>query len=335
MGQKSSQIPIKQGIIKLETDQVSYMPGNFIKGNIKICIFQSFCTPNLKLKLKVEECTEFNGFGGHKLHYLKEITIVNFKHEIIAPGEYDYPFNIYIPVNLPGSFEYYDKDCLAYITYILEASLKSIVPKNSIMNSILILVNQQSNFRKIPVIRENSKNLYSLICLPQGKSRLKVSINEENFLNSGSLRVFCELDNRESKLNATKIKAKIHKYILLKDNNNRSKLITRKISRVNYNYVYPKKEITKFTLEIFIKNQNISNKKYFQKCDHLNLFKNKEILNMLHTTISSEFIRCIYVLELKSFFKESFFNISGPHLKTIISMSITESNNEILKESNL
>jgi hypothetical protein len=322
---KSKEKPVVQGEISLETDNYSYRPGDIVKGNVFIHMLESFSTDKLVLRLKVEEYTYFNNLANRISHFKNaETSLVYFRHSLIAPGKYQYPFFFALPKNLPGSFEYYDRDHKAYVTYILEAELPASNPKNSIKNSSLLIVNQPLETLGIRVKKESHEKLYTYCCIPHGSSTLKASLPHENFYANDTIKILCELDNRDSGLNAKDIKAKLIQNILLKDKTGRCKLIQRTISKVHFKYFYPKREVSRFSLEIPMSDADNPTRVFLEKCDHIKLLKDKRLVSNLQASIKSELINCTYILELQVFYNGIFKKSAGPKVKVAIAVYIPD-----------
>ncbi len=324
MGSPQSKECLSHGEICIATDSPSFKPGDLVRGNVYINMKQSFSTPSLNLNLKVEEFTHFNKSQDHKLHFQGQTIIVKFRQNLIPPGQYQYPFTFTLPLNLPGSFEYYDNENTAYITYILEASLPSLNPQNSIRNSVLLIVNQPLQSLGVCSRKESTAKLASLCCFPQGMSTLKVVLPNENFYNNDSVKVFCELDNRGTSLNGKNIKAKLIQNILLKDNLNRSTLIQRKISKVDFKHFYPAREINNFTLEMPLIDHENPTRRFIEKCDHIFLLKNKDLVASLQASTASQLITCSYILEMEACFDGYLMTSSKPEVKVPIALYIPD-----------
>jgi hypothetical protein len=321
---KSKEESSIQGQISLATDDYSYKPGDLVKGNVFIQMFESFSTNKLKLKLKVEECTKFNNIESKVTHFQGVTTIVDFRQNLIAPGEYQYPFSFVLPRYLPGSFEYYDRENKAYVTYILEAELPAIKPQNSIKSFLLLIVSQRLEALGIQIRKESTEKLYSFCCIPQGGATLRASLPKENFYAHEFVKILCELDNRDTRLNGKDIKAKLIQNILLKDKTGRSKLIQRVISKVHFKHFYPKRDITRFSLEIPLSDSNNPTRRYVDKCDHIDLLKDKRMVSNLQASTRSELINCTYIVELMAYYDGILIKTLGPGVKVTVAVYIPD-----------
>lgn len=342
------------GGIMINLDQPSYRPGDVIKGNVFINMSQSFSTSHLELTLRVEQYTKFiesfadeikkgkikkfvKGITGDKLNLkLKEyregdkilfdssVVITKFPSDLIAPGQYQFPFNFILPMNLPGSFEYYDATNTAYTLYTLEAKLPTLNSKNVIKNQTLLIVNQSHNSLNIANQKTNSSNLTTWCCMRRGFSVLKVTIPKASFLTSDTIIAECELDNRNTSLDCINIKVSLLQKISLKDNFGRIKLLERKITELSYKNLYRNGEISKLTLELPVLDYNNPTLKFLDKCDHKFLLKNGELVSQLQASVKSDLIECSYELKIKTFYDATMFGINTPGVEIPIAIHIPD-----------
>jgi hypothetical protein len=325
----SSEKKLQAGGIMIYLDQPSYRPGDVVLGNVYINMAQSFSTSCLELILKVEQYTsfteeKFTDFGlrkdsetryeGYKKLYHSKAILAKFTQSLISPGQYQYPFSFTLPPNLPGSFEYYDEFNTAYVTYILEARLGTLNSTNEIKNSTLIIVNQPLQSLGVSGFRENTAKLKSWCCFPRGTSTLRVSLPKANFYTNDKVIANCEFDNLKTSLDGKNIKVTLIQNIVLKDNYGRIKQLNRHLSNLNYRNIYPHREVSKFILEIPLMDYDNPTLKYLDKCDHINLLKNSDLVSHLQASIYSDFINCTYTLKMITAYDTHFMTSRTPEV---------------------
>jgi hypothetical protein len=318
-----------------------YYPGEKVKGSVYVNIIDNFPALGLELNLQIIESVKFrendlnyfDSFSEAKVKgrtsykrskifveeklgtidlYSNSYPIAKFNNNVIVTGQYVYPLIFTLPKHLPGSFEYYDEESSAYIKYILTTRLISANEnEEDIIYTDLIIVRQHPNDFQYENNATDEKNVYTCYCIDQGFARLNVSFPRKFYiLDEGTIKVICELDNGLCKLSAKCITLQFFQRITLKDDQNNYKFNYRKISDHRYIGKYRKRQNNIRALEINLNmfdntNPSLKNAKM---CEHLNLFKNKEILGKLQATVTSELIQCKYYLKVKTEYKGGFFS---------------------------
>lgn len=326
---KSTQVKAPGGII-ITIDEPSYHPGDVVKGNICVNMQQSFSTSQLELTLRVEQLTRFvdseNTRGlenipeilmnkitdnGQKNKFIKEgntvlynstVIVSTFPNNLLAPGQYQYPFSFTLPLNLPGSFEYYDEFNTAYTEYILDVTLPSTNQSLLVKSSAILIVSQTNQALNIPKQITNNARLRTWGVMDQGYSSLSVSIPRDFFYTDETLIVDCTLDNTHCKLNGKNIKVQLFQEITLRDNIGQGKILQRKISELSYQNLYHKLKINQQTFELPVMDYDNPTIRYLNRCEHKHLFKNGDLVSKLQASVKSALIDCKYTLRVKSYF---------------------------------
>lgn len=275
MGSNSSKVT--EGGILIELEKPYYYPGEMIHGKIYLNFNQNFSSHGIELVLEVEEAGSFkeqkrrrhnrnsnllsNQNNKHqnlnsqnnrhtswysKLRTGKRILfkssqiIITFHNNMIYSGQYVYPFSFMLPPNLPGSFEYYDHDNMAYIKYLLQSKALSSHSNNHIQNEMLVIVRQPPQFFQYPTRLSDTKNISTWCCFGKGSSTLNISYEKNYYCPEEKVNVICELDNTRCSLNATCIKIALVQTIIIRDKKKRLKNLTRVVAESRYDSIYVK-----------------------------------------------------------------------------------------------
>jgi hypothetical protein len=329
MGNANPSSAIPGGII-IELNKPSYKPGEVVNGSIYVNMIQSFSTKNLEMTLHVQQYTKFREISSDEFHeknrmrlYMKHITgdhknikikehkegkkeyfngsivIASYSNNLIPPGQYQYPFSFVLPLNLPGSFEFYDGSNIAYSAYFLEASLAAVNRSQIIKTQNLIIVNQAQETMGIVNQMEKTARLKTWCCIKRGSSTLMVNILKDSFYTNDTIMADCMLDNTNTKLDADNIKVQLMQKIVLKDNSGRNRLIQRKITDLSYKNIYKAGKKSRQTFELpIIDNENPA-LQHIHQCNHQHLFRSTDLISKLQASIKSELIDCTYHLLVK------------------------------------
>jgi hypothetical protein len=263
----------RKGGIIMDFDKPFYYTGEEVQGSVYLNLKENFATRGLEISYEVIEYTSFwdrsshDQYRYHKIHknhykhhcenhlhrskynkIIREGRKILFKNSSIinstkiSVGQYVFPFKLQIPFNLPGSFEYYDRDNLGYIKHQISARLISLdEPENDIFNSTILMVRQAPRYFEYPAQLSDTKNIYSWCCFPRGHTTMTISYAKDFFSPDETVQVICDLDNTRCGVDAIFIKLELFQRITLKDNFFHTLYLTRKIAEQRYDGVYVKK----------------------------------------------------------------------------------------------
>lgn len=250
MGSNSTK-SVEGGLI-IDLDKSYYYPGEIIHGKIYLDILQDFETSGIELEIEVEEYTSFNELKkikntqnksqikkreGKKTLYNNTQCVFKPDNNLLQQGQYIYPFTFMLPLNMPGSFEYYDNENVAYVKYIVEVRAVSLSTKH-IRNTILLVVRQPPQFFQYPTKLSDTKTISSCCCLDKGASTLNISFEKNYYCPDEKVNVICELDNTKCSLTGKCIKLVLFQSITIADKKNRVKVLSRKIVENRFESVY-------------------------------------------------------------------------------------------------
>jgi hypothetical protein len=237
-----------------------YYPGELIRGNIFLNMISNLETKGLELTIEVIEHASFfenethtntnsnnNNENnnrvlrtGNNILFKNTSIMYNWNNNLINIGQYAYPFQFPLPNNLPGSFEYYDGDCSAYIKYIVTAKALSFSGNNDIYNSNILIVRQSPQFFSYPNNLSDTKNISTWCFFKKGLSTLNVSYPKNFFSPDESVQVICNLNNSRCTLNANCFKLQLIQRIHLKtiEGTQRNKYLSRIIAETRVEGIY-------------------------------------------------------------------------------------------------
>ena len=137
-----------------------------------------------------------------KLYISILILLTQCNDNVINRGQYCYPFEFTLPPNLPGSFEYYDKDTSACITYTVKA--KAISLRNAremIKNENVIIVRQPYTNFNYPtnVTRTTQLGCYS----DKGCATVNLKYDKNSYSLGETVNAHIVINNSMSKVPST------------------------------------------------------------------------------------------------------------------------------------
>jgi len=303
----------KFGDISFKVDKSSYKAGDTISGNITINLLQAFPGNILFLKFKGKEVVHivksfFVGtvtqdaiYSQNKNLLKQEIPLKIWENaQVLQPGQYEIPFSIAIPLDVPSSFYQQGFKYVASIYYQLEAFLQphnKKDPKPKFKQNILIqetLKNVQDNYSK-----EINTNLHTMKLISKGSNKLRAAFSKNYFSAGEAVKVAVELNNSQSQLNNKKITLKLKQKLSLTANYmNMTEVFTKakcKISGVPAGALI-NSEILSLTLPSFLSQEAITFD--LKKPQQHKLLTYSEDSKFLSTTTKSSLISSEYFLEV-------------------------------------
>jgi len=225
---------------------------------------------------------------------------IKFHNNTINQGQYVIPFSFMLPSQVPGSFEYYDNENIAYIKYILQIRALSSGKTENITNSILLIVRQPPNFFQYPTKLSDTQTIRTWCCFNKGVSTLNVSYEKNYYCPDENVKMLCELNNRDCTINGSSIILSLFQVITLKDKKNRTKFLPRKVCESRYNAVYLAGQESFKPLELIIDDTTNPCRYHVDKCGHNFLFQDKNMISKLQATVQSNFVECKYYFQVST-----------------------------------
>lgn len=257
------------GGVLIAFDRGFYYPGDVVNANIYLNMVTAFETTGIEITVETLEHTEFeetesyeetrtetgpNGESrtvtetrtrtvirtGSRTLFKSQTIIASMRNNLLGTGQYCYPVTFSLPSHLPGSFEYYDSESMAYVKYVVTARALSFLSSyKDISNSTILIVRQPAVNFSYPTNLSDTKNLKTWCFFDQGSATLNISYPKNHFTHDESVQVIAELNNTRCRLNCTCLKLQLFQRIKLKDNIGRSYYRNRLIAqnRVEGEYV--------------------------------------------------------------------------------------------------
>ncbi|CAD8156193.1 unnamed protein product [Paramecium octaurelia] len=215
------------GGIMVRTEKTNYFAGDLVKGNIYLHIIKSGYHGNVvQFSIVGKEKTEWEvstgksstTHRGKNVFYEDSFVINTFLNENLMVGQFVFPFELELPLDLPGSL-YHSYGLLASVAYKIKVRIisnsKSI---NDIKNEQEIIIREpiqeilQASQKKV------TANLTTWCCKQQGFCSITAKA-EKNLYQSGELvNITYDIDNSNCKLNLEKVDASIMSRLIIQSN---------------------------------------------------------------------------------------------------------------------
>lgn len=255
------------GGLLIDFDKPFYYPGDVVRGNIYLHMINPFETKGIELSVKTIEMSlvydtvsktvkttewsealqkdvEIEKIEYERVEKKEKKTIYKLSsmmavmnNNMLAMGQFAYPFYFALPANLPGSFEFYDTDCRAYVKYLVGAKL---IPWNNhekeISHKSILIVRQNPQFFQYPSQLSDTKNITTWCFFDKGTATLNISYPKNHFCFDELVQAICHLNNSRCKLNATSINMQLFQHLTIKGQKHH---INRYFSRIVAENTFP------------------------------------------------------------------------------------------------
>ena len=222
MGAKSS---TEFGQIHITTDKPSYFQAESAHGTISLNLVKNFPGNEIFLKIKGTEVTRWSeGSGKNRRYYHGKRIIIShqfplykFNTAFISPGQYNFPFSIYLSPALPASF--YHAGIFAQISYKIKGEIKSTDKKYKHLRSSKILhMKQMKNDAYAPPIAHLKVAVDICCCFAQGLTNIETKVNKTNFFQGEVAYVDCSIDNSQCDLPLKSVTMRLIRKLVVKSN---------------------------------------------------------------------------------------------------------------------
>ena len=137
-----------------------------------------------------------------------------FQNSQVAAGDYSFPFQILTPTTLPGSFDYHIASTKAHIKYQVSAYINSASAKVKKAKTEVGVTGHMTE--AIVSLQESaSAQISTWCCLRQGVVKLGAFINKSAYVPGEMCSLSVEVDNSNSLLDVTRLKATLFRTIRL------------------------------------------------------------------------------------------------------------------------
>lgn len=233
MGNCDSRAQFEHGYIILQTHKPYYEPGEEVTGNIYISLDQPFPGSELEIELKGKEkvawtVTKRRNNRNYTQHIRDKNKLINFiapiyslDTEAMMPGQYNFPFSIKLPHDLPSSIYYcmnsYRRD-FALVEYKIKATLKC--NKDDIKNmefSQPLIIRQQPESDSTPTSDTSTGKVYRCCCcFSNGSVTIETSTEKSIYTPTEVVKLSGHIDNSDCKKDIKKVKVQLMRHVELK-----------------------------------------------------------------------------------------------------------------------
>ena len=244
--------------------------------------------------------------------YQKKLKISN-NH--ISKGKYTFPFEVELPNNIPSSFLYINKNIYFEIIYTIKIKFDEI--NNNYKEAIPIIIRQKEKLFNYPKSNEYKKILGEC-CWERGQTSIKITPQEKYSLINNKIKLNVLINNEQSGMPGTPLNLEVYQKLIFfpKDKNkkiHKTKLVGK---AKGINVINPRKNFNE-DIDIKLKENKIINF-YKERTKAFKYFKNKNIIELLTTSIKSDFVICEYDVYVESQFVGWFKEELGVFNKVLI-----------------
>ena len=244
--------------------------------------------------------------------YQKKLKISN---NYISKGKYTFPFEVELPNNIPSSFLYINKNIYFEIIYTIKIKFDEI--NNNYKEAIPIIIRQKEKLFNYPKSNEYNKILGEC-CWERGQTSIKITPQEKYSLINNKIKLNVLINNEQSGMPGTPLNLEVYQKLIFfpKDKNkkiHKTKLVGK---AKGINAINPRKNFNE-DIDIKLKENKIINF-YKERTKAFKYFKNKNIIELLTTSIKSDFVICEYDVYVESQFVGWFKEELGVFNKVLI-----------------
>jgi len=259
----------------------------------------------------------------HKIFKYKKIVIISNENYIMQ-GKYNFPLEIDIPENIPGSFLFYEHNTYIEIVYSLKVKLNKI----NIKESIPILIRQKEKIFNYPKTNNYSKVLNGC-CFETYETSIKLSTLEKYMVNTREIKLNVVVSNKKNNLQASPISLEMYQKITIFPKNKNKRLkITRIVGKYKgKKYIPPRENYNKDISFLMDKSEYASD--HLSKTKSIKHFRHKDVIPFLNQSIKSDFVNCEY----ETYAEVQFPNWSAEELGVFLPIIIYPTDKGILSKT--
>jgi hypothetical protein len=206
------------GGILVNLEKPNYYPGELVKGTVYLNMTMGQETRGLQVMVEGVEQTglevklgtrNVTPYSGKNVLFEERFTIHTWHNNYISIGHYACPFTFTLPLNLPGSFEFYDRKCSASIKYVITAKLLSRDGYDDLTADSLLIVRTNPELFSYPANLSDTRNLSTWCCFDKGTASLNVSYPKPFYTVEEAINISCEINNTRCRLKSTSIRIQL------------------------------------------------------------------------------------------------------------------------------
>ncbi|CAI2371312.1 unnamed protein product [Moneuplotes crassus] len=229
MGITDSKSQFEAGHIVLQTTKPYYAPGEELTGNIYISLDKPFPGSNLELSLKGKEDVAWtvrkessDNYNRHYTRYIEdEAEIINFVAPIhtfmggsVQPGQYDFPFKLILPDDIPSSCYFATSSSYkthAKVKYRLKAILRCNTDEMKDMSfKQTLIIRQQPDVVPMSSMADFSDQVNSCCCCwSQGVVTMQSQTDKAAYTPTETVKIIGNIDNSNCTRDIKKVKVQL------------------------------------------------------------------------------------------------------------------------------
>ena len=244
--------------------------------------------------------------------YQKKLKISN---NYISKGKYTFPFEVELPNNIPSSFLYINKNIYFEIIYTIKIKFDEI--NNNYKEAIPIIIRQKEKLFNYPKSNEYKKILGEC-CWERGQTSIKITPQEKYSLINNKIKLNVLINNEQSGMPGTPLNLEVYQKLIFFPKDKTKKIHKTKLvgKAKGINAINPRKNFNE-DIDIKLKENKIINF-YKERTKAFKYSKNKNIIELLTTSIKSDFVICEYDVYVESQFVGWFKEELGVFNKVLI-----------------
>jgi hypothetical protein len=232
--------------IFIKTEAPSYLAGSEASGVVYVHIPKELPTNTLWIIIKGKEQCSWNPVnesrndryrGRHSILKVR-IPLYRWTHDTIPKGEYSFPFNFILPIEIPGSFHIRTSNYEAKISYSIKAEVWA-DKKKAIKDSVPFIVKQALTNVRYSVTQQQSIPLVVCGCLSRGSAQINLNFDKNAYLITETPRVNVQVDCSNTSQQVKNLVCSLTRYLYLTSQGGNTFSIPLQIFRLNLDKLPP------------------------------------------------------------------------------------------------
>ena len=247
-----------RGGLHIDLENPNVLAGSEITGLVHVVVKETTPAHSLELLLKGKEITRWtSGSGKNKTHHYGnrkflrwEMPLFVFSEGCLKPGHYNFPFAIYVPGSLPGSFSF-ARNATAQIIYKLGARVigeGAGIPKTTIP----LIISQTTYAVDSPANLQKTARMSTWCCLGQGEANIKAETDKLTYVIGETAATVMTAVNQGSELACTGFRASLIRTIVMRDDLNRTRVDSSVVSTADLPHPIPAHHPTPVTQSLVL-----------------------------------------------------------------------------------
>ena len=226
----------KSGGAVIEIERPYYYPNELLKGNLHLSLLNDTALSSIELKylvsIKTSIKTRTKRYNQEQNIYDLQF-VIPIPSNLLSKGQYTFPFSFVIPQNLPGSFEYKDRNKNGVISHKITANVKDIIS-----HSTVFLVRSKLETLNYPLQLSDMKVLKKFCFFNKGISILNFIYDKNTYSLGENINGQCLINNTRCNINAKGLRLELYQKLCIRSERKVS-IVERKIcqQRIKADYL--------------------------------------------------------------------------------------------------